>query len=294
MSLLGSLVRKVRRSRRVKLTLLLAPPLAFLAIWFYAPFIITGLYSLDMITRAREIVFTPSLKYYERILGWRSGLTIMLRSLYFGALTTAICLLISYPLAYYISFKVKKHKDVLIVLFIIPFWVSFLLRTYAFMTLLDERSFINNILLSLGLIQQPLQLLYTDVAVITVMVYDYMLFMVLPLYANLEKLDKSLLEASSTLGAGPVSTFFRVTLPLSMPGILAGSLLVFIPAVGEFVVPALVGGPNNFMIGNLIYQIFLGARHWWIGSALSILFIAMILVLAIIYLKKVGSVGPSF
>ena len=294
MSLLGSILRKVRRSKRVKLALLLAPPLAFLAIWFYAPFIITGLYSLDMITRAREIVFTPSLKYYERILGWRGGLTIMLRSLYFGALTTVICLLLSYPLAYYISFKVKKHKDILIVLFIIPFWVSFLLRTYAFMTLLDERSFINNILLSLGLIRQPIQLLYTDVAVITVMVYDYMLFMVLPLYANLEKLDKSLLEASSTLGAGPVSTFLRVTLPLSMPGILAGSLLVFIPAVGEFVVPELVGGPNNFMIGNLIYQIFLGARHWWIGSALSILFIALILVLAIIYLKKVGSVGLSF
>ncbi len=291
---LNSVVKRVRRSKRIKLTLLLTPPLAFLVIWFYAPFIITGLYSFDMITRTREIIFAPSLQYYERVLTWGGEITIMLRSLYFGLVTTAISLIVGYPAAYYISFKVKKNKDVLIVLLMIPFWVSFLLRAYALMTLLDERSFVNNVLLFLGLIKQPLQLLYTDLAVIIVMVYNYMLFMILPLYVSLEKLDKSLLEASSTLGAGPLSTFFRVTLPLSMPGILAGSLLVFIPSVGELIIPALVGGPNNFMIGNLIYQIFLGARHWWICSALSVLFIAMILLLAMIYLKKVGGVGLSF
>ncbi len=291
---LNDVLKKVRRSKRIKLVLLLSPPLVFLVIWFYVPFIIIGLYSLDMITRTREIVFTPSLQYYEQILTWRGGFTIMLRSLYFGALTTAISLIVGYPLAYHISFNVRKNKDVLIVLLMIPFWVSFLLRTYALMILLDERSLVNSVLLFLGLIKQPLQLLYTDLAVIIAMVYNYMLFMVLPLYVNLEKLDKSLLEASSTLGAGPLSTFFRVTLPLSMPGILAGSLLVFIPSVGELIIPALVGGPNNFMVGNLIYQIFLGARHWWIGSALSVLFIAMILLLAVIYLKKVGGMGLSF
>jgi len=292
--MLERIITKTRRSKGIKIALLLAPPLAFLTIWFYIPFIITALYSFDMVTRFREIVLTPSLKHYERIFTWGGGLTIMIRSFYFGGITTLLSLLVAYPIAYYISFYVKRHKDLLIILFIIPFWVSFLLRTYAFMTLLDERSVINSILMGLGIIREPIQLLYTDFAVIIVMVYNYLFFMLLPLYANLEKLDKSLLEAASTLGANPASTFFRITLPLTMPGILAGSLLVFIPAVGEFVIPELVGGPNNFMVGNLIYQIFLGARHWWIGSAVSILFIAIILTLAIVYIKKVGGVGLSF
>lgn len=283
-----SVLRFIRRSNRVKAAVLLAPPLTFLAIWFYAPFIITALYSFDMVTRTREILFTPSLRHFVRILGWEGAATIIFRSIYFGGMTTILCFLIGYPVAYHISFKMRRYKDALLILFIIPFWVSFLLRTYAFMTLLDERSFINTFLISLGIIKEPIQFLYTDFAVLTVMVYDYLILMVLPLYATLEKLDRSLLEAAATLGATPVSTFFRVTLPLSMPGILAGSILVFVPAVGEFVIPELVGGPQNYMIGNLIYGIFMGARNWWIGSALSILFIAFILAIVIAYIRKAG------
>ncbi|MCS7126430.1 MAG: ABC transporter permease [Aigarchaeota archaeon] len=291
MSRIEEVLRYIRRSRRLKISLLLAPPIIFLAIWFYAPFLILGLYSFNMINIYREIVFTPSLEHYTRVLSWTGAINIYLRSLYFAGLTVILCLLIGYPAAYYISFKMKKYKDVFIILFIIPFWVSFLLRTYAMMNLLDERGLLNTMLMSLGAINTPLKIMYTDVAVILVMVYDYLVMMVLPLYANLEKLDRTLLEAASTLGAGPIRTFIKVTLPLSMPGIMAGFLLVFIPAVGEFVVPELVGGPNNYMVGNIIYEIFMGARHWWIGSAFSMLFIAFILSLVIVYIRKIGERG---
>lgn len=291
MGFIDIFLKHVRRNVAVKVSLLLAPPLIFLAIWFYAPFLIVGLYSFDMININREIVFTPSLAHYSRVLSWTGALEIFLRSLYFAGVTVLLCLLIGYPVAYYISFKIKKYKDLFIILFIIPFWVSFLLRTYAMMSILDERSFLNTLLISLGLTDSPLKIMYTDTAVILVMVYDYLVMMVLPLYANLEKLDKTLLEAASTLGAGPVKTFLKVTLPLSMPGIMAGFLLVFIPSVGEFVVPELVGGPNNYMVGNLIYEFFMGARHWWIGSALSMLFIAFILSLVIAYVRRVGERG---
>ncbi|MEM4636934.1 MAG: ABC transporter permease, partial [Nitrososphaerota archaeon] len=270
------------------------PPLLFLAIWFYAPFFIVGLYSFDMINIQREIVFKPSLIHYLRVLSWTGAMKIFLRSLYFAGVTVILCLLIGYPVAYYISFKMKKYKDLFIVLFIIPFWVSFLLRTYAMMSILDERSFLNVLLTSLKLIDSPIRIMYTDTAVILVMVYDYLVMMVLPLYANLEKLDKTLLEAAYTLGASPVKTFLKITLPLSMPGIMAGFLLVFIPAVGEFVIPELVGGPNNYMVGNLIYEFFMGARHWWIGSALSMLFIVFILSLVITYVRKMGERGLAF
>lgn len=287
----STLLKHIRKDVKVKVALLLAPPLIFLAIWFYVPFIIVGLYSFDMINVYREITLTPSIVHYSRVLSWTGAAGIFLRSLYFAGVTVLLCLLIGYPVAYYISFKVKKYKDLFIILFIIPFWVSFLLRTYAMMSLIDERSLLNTILTSSGLINSPIKIMYTDAAVILVMVYDYLIMMVLPLYANLEKLDKTLLEAASTLGASPVKTFLRVTLPLSMPGIMAGFLLVFIPSVGEFVIPELVGGPSNYMVGNIIYEIFMGARHWWSGSALSMLFIAFILSLVIVYVRRVGEGG---
>lgn len=289
-----TLLKHIRRNVTVKVSLLLIPPLLFLAIWFYAPFFIVGLYSFDMINIQREIVFKPSLIHYLRVLSWTGAMKIFLRSLYFAGVTVILCLLIGYPVAYYISFKMKKYKDLFIILFIIPFWVSFLLRTYAMMSILDERSFLNVLLTSLKLIDSPIRIMYTDTAVILVMVYDYLVMMVLPLYANLEKLDKTLLEAAYTLGASPLKTFLKITLPLSMPGIMAGFLLVFIPAVGEFVIPELVGGPNNYMVGNLIYEFFMGARHWWIGSALSMLFIVFILSLVITYVRKMGERGLAF
>ncbi|MEN2974392.1 MAG: ABC transporter permease [Candidatus Caldarchaeales archaeon] len=291
MSFLEPLIKNIRKSTKLKVSLLLAPPLIFLAIWFYAPFFVLGLYSFNMVDIKRQIVFAPSLEHYSKILTWSGAVNIYLRSLYFAGLTVILCLLIGYPAAYYISFKMKKYKDLFIILFIIPFWVSFLLRTYAMMSILDERGFINTMLTYLGIIGSPLKIMYTDIAVILVMVYDYLVLMVLPLYANLEKLDRALLEAASTLGASPFRTFIKVTLPLSMPGIMAGFLLVFIPAVGEFVIPELVGGPNNYMVGNIIYEIFMGARHWWIGSAFSMLFIAFILSLVIIYIRKIGEGG---
>ena len=164
--------------------------------------------------------------------------------------------------------------------FIIPFWVSFLLRTYALMTILDVNGIINVALLSLGLISQPLNLMYNIQAVLLGMIYNYLPFMILPLYASMEKLDQSLLEAAGSLGAGPA-------LPLTMSGIGAGSILVFVPSVGEFIIPQLLGGTESFMIGNLVWTLFLKARNLWFGSAVSIVLIALVVLMVGLYMKYI-------
>jgi len=288
-SSLEKFTRKVRSSKRLKVALLLGPPVAYLMVWFVAPFVLTLMYSFDLVTPNRQFVFSPSLQYYLRVMGWEGVFKIFVRSVGYGLLTSVVCALLAYPAAYYVSFKCRRYKDALLLVFIIPFWVSFLLRTYALMGVLAEEGFLNSVLLWLGVIEKPIKILYTQNAVIIGMVYNYLLFMVLPLYGSIEKLDKSLLEAASTLGANPVSTFIKVTLPLTMPGVAAGFLLVFIPAVGEFIIPSLMGSTETYMMGNVIWDVFLYTRHWWLGSALSVLFIIFVLSMTMIYLKAVGA-----
>jgi putrescine transport system permease protein len=192
-----------------------------------------------------------------------------LNSLKIAGISTLICLLIGYPMAYGIARASSGRRAVLLMLVVLPFWTSFLIRVYAWMGILSTTGLLNNFLLAIGVIDQPLALLHTDFAIYLGIVYSYLPFMVLPLYAALSRMDLSLLEAAADLGAPPWRAFLRVTLPLSVPGIIAGCLLVFIPATGEFVIPDLLGGPDALMIGKVLWTEFFTNRDWPMASAVA-------------------------
>lgn len=201
-----------------------------------------------------------------------------LNSVMTAGISTLLCLLIGYPMAYGIARSPPTWRNLLLLLVMLPFWTSFLLRVYAWIGILKNNGVINNFLMWLGVIDEPIVMLQTDFAVYIGIVYSYLPFMVLPLYTAIEKLDLSLLEAAADLGCRPVKAFFRITVPLTMGGIIAGSMLVFIPAVGEFVIPALLGGPDSLMIGRVLWEEFFNNRSWPIASAVAI---AMLLLLVI-------------
>lgn len=192
--------------------------------------------------------------------------------------TTVICLLIGYPMAYAISRANPTIRNGLLLAVMLPFWTSFLLRVYAWMGLLGHNGIINNYLIKWGLIKDPLNLFYNTFSLNLVMVYAYLPFMILPLYTQLTKLDHRLLEAAADLGAHPIKSFFMITLPLSKPGIIAGSMLVFIPAVGEYVIPELVGGPDNLMIGKVLWQAFFDQNNWPLAAAIAVLMVILLVV----------------
>jgi len=271
MGMAEPLIDFIREHRSLTILLILGPALIYLAIYFFAPFLITILYSIGFIGRRGVITWKVTIEFYRQ--AFRGVyLKVFYNSIVLAAITTLGTLVMSYPLAYYLALKApKKWKNTLVIGIIVPYWVSFLLRTYALM----------NILTMLGQ-------MFTYEAVVIGMVYDYLPFMILPLYASLEKLDKSLLEASYTLGASPLKTFLKVTLPLSKPGIASGTILVFVPAIGEFVVPVMLGGASVPTIGVITWNLFLKFHNWWRGAALSILYIAVVLAALIIYVKKVG------
>ncbi len=211
-------------------------------------------------------------------------LKIYWRSTWMAVVTTVLCLLISYPIAYYVAVVAPaRRKNLLLALVVVPFWTSFLIRTYAWMLILRTEGLINTTLLHVGLIDQPLELLYNQLAVMIGLVYGELPFMILPLYASLEKLDLTLLEASSDLGAHHASTFWRVTVPLTMPGIIAGIVLVFIPSIGQFIVSDLLGGAKSMLVGNLIQNQFAVARNKPFGSAVAFELTAIVLVLLLAY-----------
>jgi len=185
---------------------------------------------------------------------------------------------LAYPFAYALARTPKRWKNLLLLLSVIPFWTNFLIRTYAWMVILRSNGLLNTALMSLGVIEYPLSLLYTPGAVLLGLVYGFLPFMILPIYVAIERLEPSLLEASADLGAKPWQTFLRVTLPLTAPGIAAGVLLVFVPALGMFVIPDLMGGAKVSLIGNLIQNQFLGARNWQFGSAASVVLMALVIV----------------
>ena len=200
----------------------------------------------------------------------------LLNSLTVAFISTVFCLLIGYPMAYGIARSEVSTRNILLLLVILPFWTSLLLRVYAWIGLLKANGIINNVLIWLGVIHEPLTMLYTPFAMYVGIVYSYLPFMILPLYANLEKLDWQLLEAAEDLGCRPYQAFYRITLPLSRNGILAGCMLVFIPAVGEFVIPALLGGPNALMIGRVLWDEFFSNRAWPVASAVAILLLVIL------------------
>ena len=198
-------------------------------------------------------------------------------SLKYALITTVLCLLIGYPFAYFITRSSPAMRILYLMLVMLPFWTSFLLRVYAWKGILADQGIVNDALIALGLIDEPVQMLYTDISMLVGMTYVYLPFMVLPLYANLVKLDQRLLDASYDLGATPWQTFWLVTVPLSRTGIAAGSMLVFIPCVGEFVIPSLLGGAENIMIGRVVWDELFSANNWPRASALAVLMIVMVI-----------------
>lgn len=210
---------------------------------------------------------------------------ILLKSFLVATVSTALCLVLGFPLALYIS-RAGRRKNLYLFLVVLPFWTSFLVRTYAWMFLLRDTGLINTILLAAGLTREPLPLLYNFGAVILGLVYGYLPFMVLPLYATLERLDPSLVEASSDLGAAPWQTLKRVVLPLTAPGIRAGVILVFIPCLGAYLTPDLLGGGKTILIGTLIQNQFSSARDWPFGSALSLALMAVVMLLLMVLVRR--------
>src|SRR3990172_336296 len=212
---------------------------------------------------------------------------IYFRSLWIAVLTTILCLLIGYPAAYFISLKVKPSwKNSMLTMVVIPFWTSFLIRTYAWIIILRSEGLINNGLIALGLIQQPIEtLLYSEFAVMLGLVYGELPFMILPLYASIEKLDLSLLEAAGDLGANGFWTFWKVTVPMTMPGIIAGIVLVFIPTIGAFITPDLLGGAKSILVGNLIQNQFVVARDKPFGSAICFGLTTFVLLFLFLYAR---------
>ena len=213
-------------------------------------------------------------------------------SLRVALISTVLALLLGYPMAYGIARAPRNWRSVLFLLVVLPFFTSFLLRVYAWIGLLSRAGPINTVLLKLGIIHEPLVMLQTDFAVYLGMVYSYLPFMVLPLYSAIEKLDPSLLEAAADLGCRPVKAFFRVTLPLTSEGILAGCLLVFIPSVGEYVIPAVLGGPGTLMIGRVLWEEFFNNRDWPLASAVAVLLL-LLLVGFIVVLQRVQAREPA-
>jgi spermidine/putrescine transport system permease protein len=271
--------------RRLRL-LFLSPAGIVMGGLFLAPLLIVLAYSL--LTRGAYGGIEPpwTFESYTRFVDPLYG-AILLRSFVMAAVATVLCLLMGFPLALAIA-RAHKWKNVLLYLVILPFWTSFLVRTYAWMFLLRDTGLINTALQALGIISEPLPLLYNSVAVLLGLVYGYVPFMVLPIYATLERLDKSLIEASADLGARPWITLTRVIVPLAGSGIRAGAILVFIPCLGAYLTPDLLGGGKTVMIGNLVQNQFTTARDWPFGSAVSLALMAIVMVLLMSMLRRQG------
>jgi len=260
-----------------------AVPWVWLLLFFLIPFVIVLKISFAE-TALTQPPYTPLLEWgqsvyptiklhtanYLRLAGDSLYLDAFLNSLKVAAVSTLLCLLVAYPMAYGIARAERSWRNVLLLLVMLPFWTSFLLRVYAWIGLLRNNGLINNTLLALGIIREPIVMMQTDFAMYVGIVYSYLPFMILPLYANLEKHDVSLLEAAADLGCRPLRAFLQVTLPLSVPGIIAGSMLVFIPAVGEFVIPRLLGGVDSLMIGRVLWDEYFLNRDWPVASAVAI------------------------
>lgn len=293
-SLWSRLHRRLSESWR---SLVVGVPYIWLLLFFLVPFLI-----ILKISFASSLIARPP---YTPLWEWASDGTLQisllfsnyqfliedplyivgyLNSLKIAAVSTLLCLIIGYPIAYGIARSTPATRNVLLLLVILPFWTSFLLRIYAWMGLLNKQGVINNVLVGLGILDQPITMMNTEFAVYVGIVYSYVPFMILPIYVNLEKMDMSLVEAAMDLGSRPSRVFLDVTLPLSIPGIVAGSLLVFIPATGEYVIPALLGSPSNPMIGRVLFDEFYTNRDWPLASAVAIVLL-LLLVIPILFFQ---------
>jgi putrescine transport system permease protein len=280
---------KNKRIDRPGRWLIILPPLLFLLIFFLIPFAAALKISFAE-TAARVPPFTDILRatpdhHLHLVLSFANYKYLLtdevygvayLYSLRTAFFSTLICLALGYPMAYAIARASKTAQSVLLFIIILPFWTSFLLRVYALEGIIRDNGLINTVLLHLGWIQRPFHIMHTSLAVYLGIIYSYLPFMVLPLFATLEKLDHTLREAAADLGSPPWRIFTEITLPLSMPGVIAGSMLVFIPAVGEFVIPSLLGGPDSLMIGRVLWDEFFGNHDWPVASAVAIAFLVLL------------------
>lgn len=276
-------------------------PYIWLLVFFFLPFLI--LLYISFVDMGRDIhPFKPiwdtttgvlKLKYenYLSIFRAEEGappfrtlyVEAYLRSIWYALCTALLCLVVGYPFAYFIARSPASARPALLLMVMLPFWTSFLLRVYAWKGILADQGVLNRFLMTLGIVGEPVQMLYTDVSMLVGMTYVYLPFMVLPLYANLVKMDVRLLEAAHDLGTPPFKAFWLITVPLSRAGIVAGFMLVFIPSMGEFVIPSLLGGPENLMIGRVVWDEMFTANNWPKATALAVVMIALIVVPLAIY-----------
>jgi putrescine transport system permease protein len=276
-------------SARDRRRLVTAVPYLWLFSFFVVPFLIVLKISFSEVRIAmppyapliewageRLLAININLANYAFLFTDDLYLSSFLYSIKVAAVSSLWCLAIGYPMAYAIARATPAWRQVFLMLVILPFWTSFLLRVYAWIGLLKNNGLINNALMALGVIDEPITMMQTDFAVYIGIVYSYLPFMILPLYANLEKHDQTLLEAAADLGARPVTAFLRITLPLSLPGVIVGLLFVFIPAVGEFVIPSLLGRTDQLMIGRVLSDEFFANRDWPVASAVAILMLVLL------------------
>jgi putrescine transport system permease protein len=271
-------------------------PMVFLLLVFLLPFLVVGKISLsemdgvvfkDLMTWADGAIhFQIKVDNYLSLAEDSLYLQTYLSSLGFAGLTTVICLLLAYPFAYFLARSPADQRPALLMLVMLPFWTSFLLRVYAWKMLLADAGVFNNLALAAGLIDEPVKMMNTPFSMVLGMVYTYLPFMILPLYANLAKMDLRLLEAALDLGATPWQAFWRITVPLSRSGIVAGAMLVFIPCVGEFVIPELLGGPQTLMIGRVLWDEFFSNNDWPMAATVAVVMVLLIIVPVALFSKS--------
>ncbi len=281
---MAAVERRKRRGEKQSGFLLALPALLWLTVFFLLPVFIVLIVSF--MSRGRgglaEMPFT--LANYERV--FDVFVIVIQNSLWIALLTTIICLVVGYPLAFFISTRQSsRSRTFALFMIMLPFWTNFLVRTYAIQSILGREGILNTFFQSIGFIIEPLRLLNTPEAVLIGLVYGFLPFMVLPIYASVERFDFRFVEAAHDLGANDIRAFLRVVFPLTLPGVIAGCILVFIPAIGAFVTPDLLGGTKGIMIGNLIQQQFRGSGNQPLGSALSIVLMAMVMLALLIYIR---------
>ncbi|MET0449410.1 MAG: ABC transporter permease [Aeromicrobium sp.] len=269
-----------RRLRGVRLEplVLLTPGLLYLAVFVAGPVLLVAAYMFARRGRFGGVEWAFSLDNFSRVTE-SIYLEVFRDSVLIALAATALALLIGYPTAYAITRLPARWRTVALILVVVPFWTNFLIRTYAWIVLLNSQGVVNDLLVSSGVVDEPVKLLYTRGAVVVGLVYAYLPLMILPLYAAIEKVDGELLEASSNLGASRFRTFWSVMLPLTLPGAITGSILVFVPSLGNFVIPELLGGGKTVMVGNLIRDQFLKARDWPFGAVLAMVVVVLLVVL---------------
>lgn len=299
------MLKRLRENKSAQGTLLVTPTLIWMIGLLIIPLILTAVISFGTRDADGGVIYGFDLHNYARLVGISDEcpegqttcfdplyVNILWRSLSLAFNTTVLVILLAYPLAYFVARAQPKRRNTLLMLVLVPLWTNFVIRVYAWMMLLREQGVINGVLgwvaARFGMPFEPLQMLYTPGAVLVGMVYEFLPFMILPIFTSLEKIENALYEAAADLGANPFRTFLRVTLPLSMPGVVAGTILVFIPVMGTFIVSDILGGRQVILVGNLIQRQFLDARDPTFGSAASLILMIMTLIVTYFYTRKFG------